>query len=69
MTQPIRVATKALSGKIYAGRPAKDGLSFKEPSCDVTSDCLKAIIEKVGVGNAMTVNGDGKAYEITVKEI
>jgi hypothetical protein len=52
-----------------AGRPAKDGRSFKEPSFDVTSDCLKAVIEKVGAGNAMNVSGDGKTYEITVKEI
>lgn len=47
---PIRVATAALSGRIFAGRPTKDGMGFKEPRYDVTSDCLKAIVDKIGIG-------------------
>lgn len=65
---PIRLATAALSGRIYAGRPAKDGRSFKEPRYDVTSDALKAIVEHIGVGNEATVTVDGEpAYTITVR--
>ena len=36
MTNPIRVATAALSGRIFAGRPTKDGAGFGEPRYDVT---------------------------------
>lgn len=65
---PLRLATAALSRRIYAGRPTKDGLALKEPRHDVTSDALKAVIEHVGVGNAVTVNVDGvPAFELSVQ--
>ena len=47
MTNPIRVATAALSGRIFAGRPTKDGAGFKEPRYDVTSDVLVARIAEL----------------------
>lgn len=55
----IRVATAALSERIFAGRPTKDGLGFKEPRYDVTSDVLVAIKDKVGIGNEVIVEADG----------
>jgi hypothetical protein len=55
----MRVATAALSGRIFAGKPTKDGRGFKEPRYDVTSDVLKAIRDKVGVGNEIAVASDG----------
>lgn len=58
-SSPIRVATTALSGRIYAGRPTKDGMGFKEPRYDVTSDVLKAIKDKIGIGNQANVECDG----------
>jgi hypothetical protein len=57
---PIRVATAVLSERIFAGRPTKDGLGFKEPRYDVTSDVLVAVKDKVGIGNEVTVELDGK---------
>lgn len=67
MASPIRVATAALSEHIFAGRPTKDGLGFKEPRYDVTSDVLVAIRDKVGIGNEITVECDGKpAFRIRV---
>lgn len=60
MGNPIRVATAALSGRIYAGRPTKDGTGFKEPRYDVTSDVLRAVKDKIGVGFEVTVECDGK---------
>lgn len=56
---PIRVATAVLSERIFAGRLTKDGSGFKEPRYDVTSDVLKAIHDKVGMGNevGVVVNG------------
>jgi len=56
---PIRVAMAALSERIYAGRVAKDGQTFREPRYDVTSDVLVAIRDKVGVGNEVTVSCEG----------
>lgn len=60
MRNPIRVATACLSERIFAGRPTKDGLGFKEPRYDVTSDVLQAIRDKVGIGNEIEVETNGK---------
>lgn len=60
MSNPIRVATAALSGRIFAGRPTKDGMGFKEPRYDVTSDALKAVMDHIGIGNQADIVSDGK---------
>lgn len=60
MSNPIRVATAVLSGRIFAGRPTKNGQGFKEPRFDVTSDVLVAVRDKIGVGHEVTVECDGK---------
>ena len=63
----IRVATAALSGRIFAGRPAKDGRSFKGERYDVTSDVLRAVADKIGIGHEVTVECDGvPAFRISV---
>ena len=67
MTNPIRVATAAISGRIFAGRPTKDGMAFKEPRYDVTSDVLRAIVDKIGIGNEVSVEcGDDVICRIAV---
>lgn len=60
MPSPIRVATAALSGRIFAGRPTKDGQGFKEPRYDVTSDVLLAVKDKIGIGYEVTVEREGE---------
>ena len=66
----LRIATAALSGRIYAGRPSKDNTHFVGNKTDVTSDVLKAIIDKVGPGNVITVEADGvPAFEIEVRRL
>ena len=60
MSNPIRVATAVLSGRIFAGRPTKDGKGFKEPRYDVTSDVLVAVKDKIGIGREVTVERDGE---------
>lgn len=66
----IRVACMALRKRIKAGHPAKDGLAFKGGGVDVTSDCLKAIIEFIGAGETHVVTCDGApVYEITVRSV
>lgn len=67
MANPIRVATAVLSQRIYAGRLTKDGSGFKEPRYDVTSDVLKAIKDKIGIGCEVTVECDGvPQYRIAI---
>lgn len=64
------IACAALSKRIYAGRLNKARTAFTDGKQDVTSDVLKAVIDKVGVGNTETVTVDGKPrYEIEVREV
>jgi len=66
----LRVACTAISKTIQAGRINKAGDSFIGAPVDVTGDCLKAVIDKVGVGNEVTVNENGvPAYTIAVKKL
>lgn len=66
----IRVAKMALSGRIHAGTPSKDGLTFRGGGQDVTSDVLKAVIEFVEPGKTAIVHVDGvPAYSIEVKRL
>lgn len=66
----IRIATMALSRRIHAGNPAKDGKTFKGGGQDVTSDVVKAIIEFVGVGGVHEVTVDGiPMYEIEIRAV
>lgn len=58
-SSPLRVATAVLSGRIFAGRPTKDGAGFKEPRHDVTSDVLIAVKDKIGIGHEVTVECEG----------
>ena len=65
-----RIACTGIMRRIKAGRPSKDGTHFIGNPVDVTSDCLKSVIEFIQIGNCVTVEVDGKpAYEITVKAI
>ncbi len=66
----IRIACTALSKRIIAGRVTKDGLAFTDGKKeDVTSDCLKAVIEFIGLDtHVVTVNGK-PMFEITVSAV
>ncbi len=66
----ITIACAALSGRIYAGRVNKAGTAFLDGKQDVTSDVLKAVIDKVKPGHVETVTVDGAPrYEIEVREV
>ncbi|OHD26874.1 MAG: hypothetical protein A2Y38_15485 [Spirochaetes bacterium GWB1_59_5] len=66
----IVIATAALSKRIYAGRMNKAKTALTDGKQDVTSDVLKAIIDKIGVGGIETVTVDGKPrFEIEVREV
>jgi hypothetical protein len=72
----LRVAFAGLGvGKIYAGVPSKDMRSFQGAKKDVTSDCVKAVFEKLEKDSAgsslpMLVGPTGKpVWEVTIRRI
>lgn len=68
-TNPIRVATAVISNRIFAGRLNKAGDAFKGERFDVTSDVMKAVIDKIGVGFEANVEVGGEPkYVIRVTE-
>ena len=65
----ITIATSALGKRIYAGRLNKAKTAFISKE-DVTSDVLKAVIDKIGVGNIESISVDGVVkYEIEIREV
>jgi hypothetical protein len=64
-----RIACKR-SGQIVLGVSSIDGLRITREIRDVTSECLKAVIDKIGEGNIATVSVDGAPhYEVSVRRI
>lgn len=56
-----RIACAALTGQIYCGTVTSDGTSFKGAKQDVTSDVLKAMIDKLEFhGGMLVVTQEGK---------
>lgn len=56
-----RIACTALTGRIMLGRVSKSGLDYVGDPVDVTSDVLKAIIDKLEFhGDSMPISCDGK---------
>lgn len=67
-TKPLRIACTAINKRIMAGRIAKNGMDFIGNPIDVTSDCMKAVIDKVGIGGKHVITMDGvAAYEIEIR--
>ncbi|WP_313461530.1 hypothetical protein [Pseudomonas nitroreducens] len=55
-----RIACTALTGRIMAGRVSKNGLNFTGTPKDVTSDVLKAVIDKLKHhGGSFDITCDG----------
>lgn len=63
----MRIATSPLTGRIYAGRVNKAGIAFVGTKHDVTSDVLRAVIEKAQFhGGTFDIEGGGKKWVVTV---
>lgn len=64
-----RIACSQLTGRIHQGRVSKDGTAFVGEKRDVTSDVLKAVIDKAGYhGGSFEIEGGGKKWVVTVRE-
>lgn len=63
-----RIACSPLTGRINSGRVSKDGTHFVGQKTDVTSDVLRALIEKAEFhGGSFEVAAAGKKWTVTVK--
>jgi hypothetical protein len=65
-----RIACSPLTGRINLGRVNKAGDSFIGEKEDVTSDVLRAVIEKADFhGGSFDIEGGGKKWMVTVREV
>jgi hypothetical protein len=63
------IACSPLTGRIYEGRVNKRGTEFTGEKRDVTSDVLRAVIEKSEYhGGSFDIEGGGRRWVVTVKE-
>jgi len=64
----VRIATSPLTGRIYAGKVNKAGTAFVGSKRDVTSDVLRAVIEKAEFhGGSFDIEGGGQKWIVTVQ--
>lgn len=64
-----RIATSPLTGRIHQGRVNAEGTAFTGQKKDITSDVLRAVIEKAEFhGGTFEVEGGGKRWTVTVVE-
>lgn len=67
MATEMRIACTALTGRIVMGRTTRDGLSFSGQKKDVTSDVLKAVIDKAEYhGGTFEIEGGDEKWTVTV---
>lgn len=66
----IRLAVTALAGRVIAGIESAKGNAITEGSRqDVTSDFMKAVIDKAEFhGGTFVIEGAGKKWNVTVME-
>lgn len=64
-----RIAVSPLTGRIFQGRVNKAGTAFVAGKRDVTSDVLRAVIEKAEFhGGTFEIEGGDKKWTVTVSE-
>jgi hypothetical protein len=66
---PARIGVSPLTGRIFSGRTNKAGNAFVGDKQDVTSDVLRAVLEKAEFhGGNFEIEGGGRKWTVTVKE-
>ena len=62
-----RIGVSPLTGRVFQGRVNKAGNAFVGEKKDITSDVLKAVIEKAEFhGGSFEIEGGGMKYTVTV---
>ena len=64
----IRISKSNMTDNIYAGKISSDGTRFIGKKRDVTSDFLKAVIDRWEGHKEQIVTPDGKKYWVSVEE-
>lgn len=65
----MRIAASPLTGRIHAGRVNRQGTAFVGEKKDVTSDVLRAVVEKAEYhGGPFEIEGGGRKWTVTVTE-
>lgn len=63
------IGVSPLTGSIFQGRVNKDGNAFVGVKRDITSDVLRAVIEKAEFhGGSFEIQGGGEKWTVTVKK-
>ncbi len=63
------IATSPLTGRIYSGRTNKTGDCFVGQKQDVTSQVMRALIDKAEYhGGEFLIKGGDRTWEVTVRE-
>lgn len=63
-----RIAVSPLTGRIHQGRVNKKGDAFVGEKRDVTSDVLRAVVEKAALhGGSFEIEGCGKKWTVIVQ--
>jgi hypothetical protein len=64
------IGTSPLTGRIFQGRVNRAGTAFVGDKKDVTSQVLKAVIDKAEFhGGEFDIEGGGQKWMVTVKEV
>lgn len=64
-----RIGVSPLTGRVFRGRLNKAGNAFVGEKQDVTSDFLRAVIEKAEFhGGSFVIEGGEVKYTVTVKK-
>jgi len=64
-----RIGVSPLTGRVFRGRVNEAGTAFVGKKQDITSDVLRAVIEKAEFhGGAFEIEGGGAKYTVTVKK-
>lgn len=64
-----RIGVSPLTGRIFLGRTNRAGDAFVGEKRDVTSDVLRAVLEKAEFhGGSFDIEGGGKKWFVTVTE-
>jgi hypothetical protein len=64
-----RIGVSPLTGRIFSGRTNKAGTAFVGEKVDVTSEVLRAVVEKAEYhGGTFEIEGGGQTWTVTVSE-
>lgn len=66
----VRIGVSPLTGRIFRGRVNRDRTAFIGQKEDITSDVLRAVVEKAEFhGGAFEIEAGGRKWAVTVSDV